>query len=186
MPCFVAYLFIFFCHFFYSAQPYPPTGLSHRFECNNLDNCISQELANGSTLITCMCPSYDLLLRWDNVSGMFDVQHYLVNISGNITHVNTTSSTVRVMPKTDYLVFISTVSKCQQTSSPATINNGTVRAGKLYACRYKSKVYLKMLSKPTSLYSVCFTRTSHLITYSALQYTFAYVSTAQCTMELRI
>ena len=135
MSCFVAYLFYyFFCHFFYSAQPYPPTGLSHRFECINLDNCTSQVLANGSTLITCMCRSYDLILRWNNASGMFDLQHYLVNILGNTTHVNTTSFTVRVMPETNYSVFISTVSMCQQTSSAATINNGTVRASKLYAC----------------------------------------------------
>ena len=127
--------FLWPIYFFYSAQPYPPTGLSHTFECNNLDNCISQELANGSTLITCMCQSYDLILRWNNASGTFDLQHYLVNISGNTTHVNTTSFTVRVMPETDYSVFISTVSKCQQTSSAATINNGTIRAGKLYPCR---------------------------------------------------
>ena len=65
---------------------------------------------------------------------MFDLQNYLVNISGNTTHVDNTSFTVRVMPETNYSVFISTVSTCQQTSSAATINNGTVRAGKLYAC----------------------------------------------------
>ena len=128
-------IYYFYFVIFYSAQPYPPTGLSHTFECNNLDNCISQELVNGSTLITCICRSYDLILRWNNASGTFDLQHYLVNISGNTTHVNTTSFTVRVMPETDYSVFISTVSKCQQTSSAATINNGTIRAGKLYPCR---------------------------------------------------
>ena len=96
--------------------------MSYTTECNDLNNT-SWELADGST---CAC---DLVLTLDDANGMFDVQYYLVNISGEIINVTTTSHTVRVMPETDYLVLVSIVTKCQQTSSATEIN---VRTGKLY------------------------------------------------------
>ena len=78
------------------------------------------------------CQSIDLMLTWDDANGMYDVQHYLVNISGSITIVTNASHTVRIMPETDYLVLVSTVTKCNQTSSATEIK---VRAGKLYTHR---------------------------------------------------
>ena len=56
----------------------------------------------------------------------------MVNISGNITYVNTTFFMVRVLPERDYSLRVSTVSRCQQ-SSAATIHNGSMRAGELCA-----------------------------------------------------
>ena len=96
--------------------------MNYTTECNDPNNT-SQELADG---FTCAC---DLALTWDDANGMFDVQHYSVNISGKIINVTTTSHTVRIMPETNYLVLVSTVTKCQQTSNAAEIN---VRTGKLY------------------------------------------------------
>ena len=75
------------------------------------------------------CQSIDLVLTWDDANGMFDLQHYVVNISGNITIVTNASHTVCIMPETDYLVLVSTVTKCHQASSATEI---IVRAGKLY------------------------------------------------------
>ena len=117
---------------FFLAQPSPPTGLNHTFDCIDPD-CVSEELTNGSTRVTCECRSIDLILTWNDGSGLFDVQHYLVNISGNITTETTTSHTISVIPDRDYLVLVSTVTKCQQTSSPAMTEEsieGVVRAGK--------------------------------------------------------
>ena len=128
-----------FMAYFFLAQPSPPTGLKHAFDCIEPRNCTPSGLANGSTLVTCACQFIDLVLTWDDASGMFDVQHYLVNISGIITIANTTSHTERVMPETDYLVLVSIVSKCQQTSSAAAAEEsieGVVRAGKLSILLY--------------------------------------------------
>lgn len=151
---------------FFSAQPSPPTGLNHRFECNDPGNCTLQELANGSTLVTCICQSNDLILRWNNTSGKYDLQHYSVNISGNIKYVNTTFFMVRVLPERDYSVLVSTVSRCQQTSSAATIHNGTMRAGELCAL---------VLAIPV-------THLTSIVHFSI--HTFAYVSTANCALEI--
>ena len=76
-------------------------------------------------------------MTWDDTSGMFDLQHYLVNISGNITNitnVTTTSFIVPVMPEAEYLVLVRAVSRCQKTSPAAMIkesSEGIVRARKL-------------------------------------------------------
>ena len=94
------------------------------------------DLRNGSAVITCRCQSFDLFLSWKAATGMFDLLHYLVNISEiGILEVNTTSLTISVLPDTDYLVLISTVSECQQQSRAAMIlqsAEGIVRAGKEY------------------------------------------------------
>ena len=118
---------------FSSAPPSPPTGLNYTAECNDPSNT-SQRLANGSTLVTRTCQSYDVVLTWDDANGMFDLLHYSVNVLENITNVTTTSHIVRVLPDKEYLVLIRTVSKCQQTSS-ATVLHVNVTAGKLYAYR---------------------------------------------------
>lgn len=68
--------------------------------------------------VTCECREFDLFLSWKPVIGMFDLLHYLVNISGfDIMEVSTTSLAVRVQPTINYSVLVSTVNKCQQRSS---------------------------------------------------------------------
>ena len=110
---------------FSSVTPSPPPDLNHTFKCTDSGNCTSPD---SSTLATCTCQSVDLLLTWEHANGEFDLLHYLVNISGNIMYVTTTSFTMRAMPETSYLMLVSTVSKCQQTSSAAELNIGELHA----------------------------------------------------------
>lgn len=89
---------------------------------------------NGSSMVTCTCQSIDLVLFWEPAIGMFDLWYYVVNISGlGIMSVNFTSFAVPVSPNKDYLVLVSTVSKCKQSSNavtPQKSTEGIVRAGK--------------------------------------------------------
>ena len=111
--------------YFSLAPPSPPTGLNHRFDCIDVSNCTTAD-----DLYTCSCESVDLNLNWNDAIGEFDVQEYLVNISGYIRCVNITSDTIRVMPETDYLVLVHTVSRCEETS-PGAMLEGIVRSRKL-------------------------------------------------------
>lgn len=110
-----------------SAQPFPPTELNCTQKCNTRTNSTSQLLENGSVLVNSTCQSTDLVCYWKPASGEFDLLHYLVDISGHVTNVTTTFFRVSNVPNTDYRVFVSTVSKCQETS-PAVMKN--VSAGK--------------------------------------------------------
>ena len=112
---------------FSSAQPSPPTELNCMRKCNMCTNSTSHPLENGSVLVNSTCRSIDLVCYWKPASGEFDLLHYLVDISGHVTNVTTLPFTVSNMTNRDYRVFVSTVSKCQETS-PAVMTN--VSAGK--------------------------------------------------------
>ena len=112
---------------FSSAQPSPPTELNCMQKCNLRTNSTSQPLENGSVLVNSTCQSINLVFYWKLASGEFDLLHYLVDISGHVTNVTTPPFTVRNVPNRDYRVFVSTVSKCQETSPAVMIN---VSAGK--------------------------------------------------------
>ena len=118
-----------------SELPSPPPGLRHRFVCNVSSNCSIVGRVDDFVDIDCTCHTFNLSLSWEAANGQFDVLHYLLNISSdegrNITqNVTRTSATVSVSPDVEYLVLVSTVSKCQQISSPAMIEDGFVSVGK--------------------------------------------------------
>ena len=153
---FVACVYMYY--FFSPALPSPPTGLNYSSMCTKYTNSTSQQLENGSVIVISTCQSTELVLFWEPASGNFDCDYYLVNILGNQTKVKITSFKVPNMPNGDYQVFVSTVSKCQETSRAVMIN---VPAGKnvvLYILH--TLVYTNMSQNILrGLYiSVCYTR----------------------------
>lgn len=102
--------------------------------CNVTSNCSIVGRNDGFVDIDCTCHSFNLFLSWAVADGQFDVLHYLVNVSSDermiIQNVTRTSTTVSVLAGVEYLVLVSTVSKCQQISSPAVVEDGIVSVGK--------------------------------------------------------
>jgi len=107
----------------------------------------------GSTTVNCTCQVTDLVLYWDEPSGMFDVECYVVTVSpythnmtspdickftpteSSDTGILTTKSTSLLFPISvgvNYSVLVRTVTRCGQLSSPTMLQEdvGFVRIGK--------------------------------------------------------
>lgn len=104
--------------------------------CNVSSNCSPLRQDEVFVDVGCICHSLNLSLSWKAPSGDFDVLHYMVNVSSSspeeviIQNVTRTSYTVPVLPDVNYSVLVSTISKCQQVSLPAVVDDEFVSVGK--------------------------------------------------------
>lgn len=137
-----------YCFILFSETPTPPPGLNYRLMSRD---CTCDDPVQGSTTVTCTCQTADLLLFWEEASGMFEIECYVVTVfqsddtpppispnmcnmaSSNICIKATNSTTLDfpacILPGRRYSVRVWTVSRCGVlSSSPAMLQN--VHVGK--------------------------------------------------------